>query len=75
MAVVLRDRGEAEKALASFRRALDIARGYEEAVEGIGEVLMEVGRHAEELKVLANTFGVIRFEAGAGVSVKYGDRR
>ena len=74
MAVVLRDRGETEKALASFRRALDIAPGYEEAVKGIGEVLMEVGRRAEGLEVLANTFGVIRFEAGAGVSVKYGDR-
>ena len=73
MAVVLRDRGETEKALASFRRALNIAPGDEEAVKGIGEVLMEVGRHAEGLEVLANTFGVIRFEAGAGVSVKYGD--
>ena len=69
MAVVLRDRVETEKALASFRRALDIAPGDEEAVKGIGEVLMEVGRYAEGLEALANTFGVIRFEAGAGVSV------
>jgi len=72
LAVVYRDRGDTDAALAAFRRALDLNPEYHDAAQGIGEVLLETGRHAEGLAVLSNAFGVIRFEAGSGVSVHSG---
>ena len=74
LAVVYRDRGDTDAALAAFRRALDLNPEYHDAAQGIGEVLLETGRHAEGLEVLSKAFGVIRFDARSGVSVQSGGR-
>jgi len=73
LGVALRDTGALEEALASFRRAVDLKPEYEDAARGLGEVLMDAGKHREGLEALANASGVIRFDVGAGVTVGHGE--
>ena len=70
---LVRDTGALEEALASFRRAVDLQPEYEDAARGLGEVLMDAGKHREGLEALANASGVIRFDVGAGVTVGHGE--
>jgi len=65
--------GKAEESLIHFRRALDLKPGYEDAARGIGEVYLETGRHAEGLAAMEKAFGMIRFDLGAGITVRGGD--
>mgnify|MGYP002831108307 CR=1 FL=1 len=67
--MIYRDKGDTAESLASFRRALELQPGFEDAARGVAEVLLETGSHADGLAALRNVFGMIRFDVQTGVSV------